>query len=41
MSATITFTPRRTNASAIAKPMPLVPPVTTATCPVWILIALP
>ena len=30
-------TPRRTSASAIAKPMPLVPPVTTATCPVSIL----
>src|SRR3954471_8041000 len=37
MSAIITFTPRRTSASAIAKPMPLVPPVTTATCPVSIL----
>src|SRR3954447_7142730 len=37
MSAIITFTPRRTSASAMAKPMPLVPPVTTATCPVSIL----
>jgi hypothetical protein len=31
VSAIITSTPRRTNTSASAKPIPLVPPVTTAT----------
>src|SRR5512133_1782678 len=31
--ATTTAAPRRENSSAIARPMPLPPPVTTATCP--------